>query len=314
MNYLELTQAVFREAGITQTDAVPQTLSNVTGLALKIKNWVAQAWADIQIENDQGEFLREWFSVTIRPRFYFDLDQAGLQQVFAGDVLVGQSSGCTCTVTAIIIVNGGIWADGTAQGMIEFEEMEGQPLDSETFEVESSGAAACRFIRWGDYKLDSQTEMGTGYIDNLLDVWWDSLIIRDDDQDPSMGDNALPFLSYSQFLQRYEVNTQPGFPQIVTETPDNGTRIAFWPPPDRHYRLRGYYYKTTPDLVDDTDEPTTLKPVYHPMIIWRALMYYGQYEQQPPIMEQAKSRYALYKKKLDREGEIQMCFAPIRLY
>jgi hypothetical protein len=314
VNYLELTQAVFREAGISQTDAVPQTLTNLTGLSLKIKNWVSQAWQDIQVENDGAEFVREWFSTTLNPRFYFDLDQAGLQQVFAGDTLVGDTSGCTLDVTKVIIVNNGIWADGTAQGFIEYENLEGNPVDCETLNVDSTGDPACRFIRWGDYKLDSLTEMGTGYVENLLDVWWESAIITDASDDPAIGETALPFLDYSQFLQRYETNVSPGKPILITETPDNGTRIFFYPPPDRPYRMRGYYFKTTPDLIEDTDEPQGFKSVYHPMIVWRALMYYGMYEQQPQIVEQAKARYAMYKKKLDREGNLPYVMVPRRLY
>lgn len=312
MNLLELVQMVHREAGITQSNPVPETIEGLTGLSAKIVNWVKQAWADLQIENDQGEFVRAWFSTTCNPRFYFDLNGTSNTECFAGDVLVGSLSGCTLTVTNVIITNGGLWADGTAQGFIEYENLTGLPIDSETLTIQSSGDDSCRFIRWGDYKLDSQTEMGDSYISNLIDMWWDSLIIHRVSDDSS--EIPLTFLNYSLFLQRYEVNQTPGFPVIVTETPDDGTRIYLSPPPSEPVRIRGYYYKSLADLNNDEDEPVELKTLYHPMIAWRALIYFAQYAQQPQIEQQAKTRYALFKKKFDREGELPVIMVPARLW
>lgn len=315
MNLLELVQFVHNEAGITQSNPLPETIEGLTGISGKIVNWVKQAWTDLQIENDQGEFVRAWFSATCNPRFYFDVNGSGQQECFAGDVLVGATSGCTLTVTDVIIVNNGLWADGTAQGFIEYESLSGLPVDSETLQVQATGGTyedSCRFIRWGDYKLDSQTEMGDNYVSNLIDMWWDSLMIR------RLSDNSaetpLLFMNYSLFLQRYEVNQTPNFPTIATETPDGGTRIYLSPPPSEPVRIRGYYYKSLADLDSDEDEPVDLKPLYHQMIAWRALIYYGQYLQQPQIEQQAKSRYALFKKKFDREGELPVIMVPDRLY
>lgn len=310
MNLLELVQMTHREAGITQSNPEPETVEGLTGVSFKIVNWVKQAWTDLQIENDQGEFVRAWFSVTCNPRFYFDLGGTGQMECFAGDTLTGATSGCTLTVTDVIIVNNGLWADGTAQGFIEYENLTGLPIDSETLTV--GGANSCRFIRWGDYKLDSQTEMGDGYISNLIDMWWDSLIIHRIGEDTT--EKPLVFMNYSLFLQRYEVNQTPGFPVIATETPDGGTRLYLSPPPSEPVRIRGYYYKSLTDLDSDEDEPVELKPLYHQMIAWRALMYYGQFMQQPQIEAQARSRYALFKKKFDREGELPVIMVPVRLW
>jgi hypothetical protein len=143
-------------------------------------------------------------------------------------------------------------------------------------------------------------------------MWWDSLIIRRLSDDSS--EIPLGFINYSQFLQRYEVNQTPDFPVIATETPDGGTRIYLSPPPSEPVRIRGYYYKSLADLDSDEDEPVELKRLYHPMIAWRALMYYGQYNQQPQIEAQARTRYNLFKKKFDREGELPVVMVPVRLW
>lgn len=306
-----------REAGISQTSPELTTLANATGLSYKFTQWVKDAWNEIKIENDQAEFTRAWFQTTINPRFYFDLDAAGYSQCFTGDTLVGLYSGATFAVTNVYIVNNGLWADGTAQGFVEFTGLTGVPKDSEPLKIQSTGTTSCRFLQWGDYRLDNQTEMGTGYVANLQDVWWPSIKISDvASTTSSQGETRLPYLDYSAFMDRYDAtNVSLGRPQIITETPDDGTRIYFWPPPDKAYRIRGFYYKNIDSLVNDTDTPAGLKEFYHPMIAWRAILYYGQYEgADQAVIAEAKSRYVLYKKKMDRESTLPFVLRPVRLY
>lgn len=319
LTFLQMVQAALVEAGITQTTTQPQTLDNLTGMAEKMKRWVAQAWDDIRdLESDQAEFCKAWFQVTVNPRFYFDVDGVGNTQVFAGDVLVGSVSGATVNVTAVRIVNNGLWADGSAQGLIDFTDLTGVLMPSEPLTIQSTGETSCRFLSWGDYRLDSATEMGdNGYINNLQDIWWQSLRLSDvaEANPPSTMQRPLPYLAYSQFMQNYDVNVITlGTPRIVTETPDDGTRIMFYPPPDRPYRLVGYYYTTDSGLVNDDDTPQGLKAVYHPMIVWKALMYYGEYEQQSGILAEAQARYTSFKKRLDRETDMPAVFVSKRLY
>lgn len=317
LTYLQLVQGALFEAGITQTTAEPQSLDNLTGMAQKFKRWVAQAWDDIRsLESNQAEFCRAWFQTTVNPRFYFDVTSSTWDEVFPGDVLVGSSSGCTLTVTAVRIVNNGLWADGTAQGLIDFENLTGSPEPSEDLVIESSGNTSCRFLQWGDYDLASETEMGEGYISNIEDIWWQSLKLSDvASTDYGITQRALPFLAYSQFVQNYDTNVITlGTPRIVTETPDDGMRIAFYPPPDRPYRLAGYYFTTDAGLVNDSDEPVGLKSLYHPMIIWKALMYYGEYEEQPGVLGRATQRYTAFKKRMDLEVEQPAIFVSKRLY
>lgn len=318
MNYLELVQAALLEAGITQTTAEPQSLDNLTGMALKFKRWTAQAWDDIRsLDFFQAELNRAWFQVTVNPRFYFDVEDNTSVECFAGDTLVGVYSGATFDVTNVTIVNNGLWADQTAQGLIDFENLSGVPMPSEPLMIQSTSETSCRFLSWGDYKLDSETEMGVGYISNFQDMWWESLKLSDiaSANPPSTTQNALPYLPNSIFVQNYDVNVITlGTPRIVTETPDDGARILFYPPPDRPYRLAGYYYTTDPGLVEDDDEPTGLKSLYHPMIVWKTVMYYAMYEQQPGVLAESTVRYKKFEKRLQMETETPVAFLSKRLY
>ena len=316
MNFLDLVRFSINEAGISQTDAVPDTLDGVDGLVLHFKRWVQQAWEEIKIENDQGEFVTTWFQATLNPRFYFDLQSNSLSQVFAGDTLVGQYSGATMLVTNVIIINGGEWSDGTAQGQIEFVNCSGIPTPSEPLLIQASQLPACRFIRWGDYRLDDPDEMGVQCVTNLQDIWWKTLKISDVAADNfTTQQSPLIYQDFDDFNQRLDIRQTLGTPRLVTETPDDGTRLGFYPPLDRPYRIAGYYYKALPALIEDEDTPEGLKEFYHPMIAWRALGYYGEYEGgNPVIMGIAQKRYLLYKKKFDREGMQPVSFNYARLY
>lgn len=323
---------VIREAGISQSVAEPDTFTGLTGLSAKVKNWVAQAWEDFKIENDQSELTREPFSTTIKPRVYFDLGFLMARQPSIGDVLVGQTSGAVITTTSTIITNGGQFGNRTAEGYIEFSSLVGSPFPNENFlgpippsppqlpGVPNPPALrkGFRFLRYGDYKLDSQVEMGTSYIDNLNDVWWDTLSISDNPTYTAtctVREQPLQYLDYSRFSKNFDTRIMScGTPRLVTELPSDGARISFYPPADRPYLLSGYYYKKVPPLVAESDVPQGLKDTYHPMLAWRALSYYGQYEIQGPVIQQASARYAVFKRKFDREAEIAVSLRPARLY
>lgn len=313
------------EAGITQSVNEPQTLTNLTGLAAKFKNWVAQAWEDIKVENDQSELTRSWFSTTIYPRLYFDLRvMNNLREPTLGE-LVGQASGCKLTVDRCIITNGGTFANRTAQGYVEFSGMQGTPFPNEVFlgPPTSSGAGApslrkgFRFLRFGDWRLDNQLEMNTGHVADMSDVWWSTLVISDDSLygRSMVRDQPLRHVDFGAFNARFEHgNLTCGTPRVVSEYPSDGCRMTLWPHPDRPYRVSGYYEKIIPPLVNDDDVPLGLKPKFHAMIAWRALSYYGQYEVQPHIVQQASNRYTVLKKKFDMDHEIPVTLRPIRLY
>ncbi|MBQ1784633.1 MAG: hypothetical protein II007_13385 [Gammaproteobacteria bacterium] len=55
MNFLQLCQAVVREAGLSGNG--PATVVNQTGMLGRIVAWVADAWADIQRERTDWRFL-----------------------------------------------------------------------------------------------------------------------------------------------------------------------------------------------------------------------------------------------------------------
>ena len=80
-------------------------------------------------------------------------------------VLTGVNSGCTFTVSKVIITNSGLFSDGTAQGFIEYSAITNIPFVRETFQI--SGTDSVRFVHWGDWRLSDSTEMGDAVISDL---------------------------------------------------------------------------------------------------------------------------------------------------
>lgn len=317
MTFVELVQNAMRESGLTMTSPEPITLTGVTGITLKMKNWVQQAWEELQVENDDAEFRRSWFSTTIAPKFYFDLASNTWQQPSVGDTLTWEFSGTTCTVTNVVIINGGTWAGGTAQGFIEFANLSGVPMLREQIKITNiiGTPYGCRFIEWGDYDLSSPTEMGDSAILDMEDVWWETFRLQSLATASSNSMNEIPidYVDYAGFMQLYDTGPMSlSLPVFVTQTPQG--RVKFFPPIGEGYNLHGHYTLDLIELVDDADTPYVLKQQYHPMIYWRAVWKYGEFEQQPMIASMAKERYGVYKKSFDREMRPPVVFRPAPLY
>lgn len=79
MTFLELCQKVRQLADIPGTG--PSTTAGQTGELKRVVDWVAQAWAEIQLAHDNWRFMRAQFSVAVGTNYtYFTSTHAGLTQ------------------------------------------------------------------------------------------------------------------------------------------------------------------------------------------------------------------------------------------
>lgn len=62
MNYLQLCQRLAQESGTIKGDSLPTAVTGQSGRLLKIVNWVAAAWLDIQTAKDSWQWMRDEFS------------------------------------------------------------------------------------------------------------------------------------------------------------------------------------------------------------------------------------------------------------
>lgn len=93
-----------------------------------------------------------------------------------------------------------------------------------------------------------------------------------------IDEQALIFTPYDRFRDTYLFSANqlmPGRPQLVTQAPDQS--LILWPKPDAAYTIVGEQYRSPLILARDDDVP--LFPArFHDAIVYRALMFYGEYE------------------------------------
>jgi hypothetical protein len=74
-------------------------------------------------------------------------------------------------------------------------------------------------------------------------------------------------------------------PNVFSIAPDFS--VCLGPVPAAGYTVTGDYYKVATELVLDGDTPG-IQPMYHMMIVYRAMMYYGASEAAPEIYQEGE--------------------------
>lgn len=112
--------------------------------------------------------------------------------------------------------------------------------------------------------------------------------------DPTIGRSDESYVNYVDY-QQYKVvydkglyTDHTGKPHKFTKLPDG--RLRFWPTPDKTYTVRGDYYKPIQYLTDDNDIPD-LPTNFHMVIPYYAIQKYGDYEEDPTVIQIAAQRY-----------------------
>lgn len=68
-----------------------------------------------------------------------------------------------------------------------------------------------------------------------------------------------------------------GSPRYFARRPDDA--LVFYPEPDDAYEIQIDYQKVAPVLAANTDEPLIPDSTLHKIIVWKALEYYGQHNE-----------------------------------
>lgn len=79
-----------------------------------------------------------------------------------------------------------------------------------------------------------------------------------------------------------------GLPVYAAVTPDE--RMAFYPIPDGNITAVLEYFRTPQVLVANTDVPR-IPPRFHMAIVWRAVMFWCAYDENPALFQSASQNY-----------------------
>lgn len=326
-NYLTLVNDAIRESGADLDSLTSSNFATTTDpLHIKFKNWVLQAYKEIQIETNALKYTQKRTTITINPRYH-------ITQV------------ATCTIN----LNNGFYLVGatTGNGI--------KMLSSGTFETADSGSLVTDdFVGVVDYYTDGEFPSGTLKIGELLDLYQDDLTFLQADRFrvtgwgrynlhtmvsdlfeadegsfllQSLADGSaynsyeadanndlkpIHFIPWSTFIKVGENATNAqGRPEYITKAPDG--RYDFYPRPATAYNLHFTYTQEPGTLSAYTDSPSVLtQSEYHDILSWRAVMYYADYDRKPEIWSAANKRYRFYLRRLATNAMPAMGFAPSR--
>ena len=123
----------------------------------------------------------------------------------------------------------------------------------------------------------------------------------------------LPFLHWEIFRTRYDNATvPPSQPRIITK--DSVGRFRFYPAPDVPYTILFDYVRNPQKLVAFGDVPKKLPEDLTDIIMWRALMYYGEYDEQPSVVARATRNYKDLLSRLELRFRDKFHFSPYKLW
>jgi hypothetical protein len=215
------------------------------------------------------------------------------------DILTTPSSGALNIVT-------GTLAAGTAAGYLVVSTFNQDFLIEPGDRLVKEGASGirCLFKRWGYYTL---TNSGAG-IDQTSDVAeTNKQSFRMTDYQYASGQSddestweQLTFVNNADWLRYgYDRPTKVGRPTHITM--NNAGAYAFYPPPDDTYHLYFEYTRTPEALSAYGDSPTYLPARFHNAIVWKALMYWAEYEGNGQQYQRAERHYKKFESDIIRD-------------
>lgn len=104
-------------------------------------------------------------------------------------------------------------------------------------------------------------------------------------------EQPVRFVDYDSFRRTYGYGNsreQVGRPQVVTVAPDQS--LKFWPIPDMAYTIVGEQFRAPHALAVDADTPI-FPAQYHDAIVYRALMFYGEFEGDATVIATGQSEF-----------------------
>jgi hypothetical protein len=228
----------------------------------------------------------------------------------AGADFEGDDTGATFNLLATPTLLSGTWAAGTAVAIMKYSALDGVFKWGEYYDETSPGSQAdcVRLKWWGRYNLASE-------VSDLLEANTSTFFLQSTggatlQTNSADADNkALTYIPWADWLRVYEGDpTSRGRPLFFTTTPEGW--YDFWPRPDEGYLLTFTYTAEPQELSAAADTPTGLDSQYQDAIVWRAVMYWADYQERPAQFARAERRYESIMNRLNRNQKPTWSFAP----
>lgn len=301
MTYLELVNKAILESGV---DLDPLTSINFASppeqsMYRNMKEWVNDAWKEIQIARDEYEFKTARASVFIYPAIYVEQGNRATAPA-AGATYNGDDTDSDFEV-ASVVTHSGAWASGTAKATIFMKTASEQYKINEQFDelLPTPAGNIFRIKGRGRYNFvnDAQvTDISEMHYDTLYVQTTGGSSIQTNDSSTEM--RKVHMIPWANWVKGYEQNLTYGMPVYATITPDGD--MDFYPRPDKQYVLHFTYTSTQGTLSVYTDTPTKLPEQYHPMIAWKAVMKWASWDSQSTKFARAAKEFDFFNHRLEK--------------
>ena len=291
MNYLQLVNRTVLEAGVELDELTSGNFASPSDPMYKrFKNYVRDAYFELQMSRNEWEFLVKQATLEIGPRVLVINGDRSVAPP-AGSIFEGDTSLNQFTVKAVTLLSGA-WLSGTAQAYLDLEDLSAnQWTFGETFdEVDPTPANVNVFrLKWyGQYDLVAN-------ISDAFEINKSSFYIQQAD---GANRRRLQWVSWETFQQMANASGSNFFgePAFITETQEGKWDV--FPRPASTYRLWFDYTSKPQELVNYNDIPS-LPIEYHEIIVWQALMNYGDFDEKPQVFQRAERRMKRYQNNLE---------------
>lgn len=294
--FVQLVNDAIRESG-ADLDAVT-SFTALTSLQDTIKNYVAQAYKDVQLDRRAWEHKQKVANLIISPRVYVEAEAGSTYTPVANDVFTGDDSAASLTVLSVAQLISGTWAAGTAKAYINYSSLDGQWKFNELFDRTSPGATSNVFRVRGYGRYDLDNDVSGLFIPDL-----NSFTVQSTGGATAQANTAdfdstpVVYIPREHWPYDTYATVTYGKPAYFTRT--NEGHYDFWPRPDQQYVLRFYYESSIHELSATTDTQTEIPPDFQDVIVWRAVMYYADYDRKQELWRSARNRYNFYKLKME---------------
>ncbi|WP_277810689.1 hypothetical protein [Chromohalobacter canadensis] len=154
---------------------------------------------------------------------------------------------------------------------------------------------------WRFAWAEGEVELSAGFRDYSLPADFDRWV----EDSLYIGDDRLRVLNYDDFRHRYREPADEQPISAATILPDMTMRLSRAPTTDA--TLTFEYYRTPQELTNASDVPR-MPARYHLLIVYRAMIQYGLYENAPEVVQQGNSNASRMMRDLMQSelGEIEL--------
>ncbi len=308
MNYRELVNEAIREAGIKLTPLA--TGSDFTSpsdpMQVRFKNWVTRAWKEIQMSRGEWHYMTKSAVFNLSPRIYVEGGRRTGAAPAAGYTYTTDESLLDMEIVSVDTLSGS-WTAGTAAAYIDLLTLDGTYKLNETADETSPDITKTNVFTIADrgsYDLaDNVADLEEIQPENFYIQSTGGSTVQDNDSNTQLM--KLTFVPWAQWNNWIRITPINGQPMYYTQNPEG--RYMFWPDLNKQYTFKVNYITAPVQLSSETDEPT-IPEQYHDVIVWRAVMFWAQYDQRQPDEIAAFKNFRFYKRQLDRYKKPSISF------